>query len=277
MRQVSTVTELRLLLSSVSRPIGLVPTMGALHEGHLRLVRQAREDNKTVVLTIFVNPTQFGPNEDFGYYPRPIDRDLALLEDEHVDIVFTPTVDEMYPDGFATTVHVDGPSRGYESDVRPGHFDGVATVVAKLLIQTSPDCVYFGMKDAQQTAVVRKLLGDLNLPIAMNVLPTVRENDGLAVSSRNAYLTSEQRVAAPILFRALSAARDRYRSGGRDAIALEVGFRSLIATEPRIDSIDYVALVDADSFETWRGRGPCLMIAAARIGRVRLLDNVTLD
>ena len=277
MRQVSTVAELRELLATLPRPLGLVPTMGALHEGHLSLVRQAREDNKTVVATVFVNPTQFGPDEDLERYPRPIERDLSLLADEGVDVVFTPSVDEMYPNGPANAVHVDGPSEGYESDVRPGHFDGVATVVASLLTLTMPDVAYFGRKDAQQAAVIRKLVADMRIPITLNIMPTVREGDGLAISSRNAYLTAEQRAAAPTLFRALSAARDRYRSGGQDAAALEAGFRALVSSEPLIDGVDYVALVDADTFAVWGGRGPCLMIAAVRMGSVRLLDNVVLD
>lgn len=277
MEQVSTVAEMRALIARLPRPLGLVPTMGALHEGHLSLVRQARADNETVVTTIFVNPTQFGRDEDLGRYPRPIESDLTSLANEQVDVVFTPSLEEMYPHGFATTVHVDGPSDGYESDVRPGHFDGVATVVAKLLLQASPDVTYLGRKDAQQVAVVRRLVRDLDIPVAINVMPTVREGDGLAISSRNAYLTVEQRAVAPVLFRALSAARDRYRSGGQDAAALEAGFRALVATEPLIDEVDYVALVDADTFEVWGGHGPCLMVAAIRVGSVRLLDNVVLD
>ena len=277
MQQVSTVADLRAVLGKLPRPLGLVPTMGALHEGHLSLVRQARRDNETVMATIFVNPTQFGPSEDLGRYPRPIERDLSLLAAERVDVVFTPSADEMYPDGFATTVHVDGPSVGYEGDIRPEHFEGVATVVSKLLLQSLPDVAYFGRKDAQQAAVVRRLVSDLDIPVAIEVMPTVREGDGLAVSSRNAYLTAEQRAAAPVLFRALSAARDRYHSGEQDAVALEAGCRALIASEPMIESVDYVALVDADTFEVWSGRGPCLMIAAVRMGTLRLLDNVVLD
>ncbi len=277
MQQVSTVADLRASLGALPRSLGLVPTMGALHEGHLSLVRQAREDNETVVASIFVNPTQFGPNEDLGRYPRPIEQDLSLLTAERVDVVFTPSTDEMYPDGLATTMHVDGPADGYESEVRPGHFDGVATVVSRLLVQVSPDVAYFGRKDAQQAAVVRRLVSDLDIPVAISVMPTVREGDGLAVSSRNAYLTAEQRAVAPTLFRALSAARDRYRSGGQSAAALEAGFRALIAIEPVIESVDYVALVNERTFEAWGGRGPCLMIAAIRMGSVRLLDNVVLD
>jgi pantoate--beta-alanine ligase len=277
MQQVSTVAELRAVLGKLPRPLGLVPTMGALHEGHMSLVRQARQDNETVVTTIFVNPTQFGRNEDLSRYPRPIERDLSLLADGCVDVVFTPSVHEMYPYGFATSVHIDGPSNGYEGDIRLGHFDGVTTVVAKLLLQSLPDVAYFGRKDAQQTAVIRRLVSDLDIPVAIDVIPTVREGDGLAVSSRNAYLTAEQRAAAPVLFRALSAARDRYRSGRQDAAALEVMCRALIGSEPMIESVDYVALVDADRFKVWDGQGPCLMIAAVRMGTVRLLDNVVLD
>ncbi|MDA1035900.1 MAG: pantoate--beta-alanine ligase [Chloroflexi bacterium] len=277
MQQVSTVADLRALVAAMPRPLGLVPTMGALHEGHLSLVRRAREDNKTVVATIFVNPTQFGPTEDLGRYPRPLERDLSLLAGEHIEVVYIPSTDAMYPSRFVTTVHVNGPSAGYEGDVRPEHFDGVATVVSKLLLQVLPDVAYFGRKDAQQAAVVRRLVSDLNIPVGINVMPTVREGDGLAISSRNANLTPEQRAAAPVLFRALSAARDRFRSGEQDAVALEAGCRALIASQPLIDSVDYVALVDADTFEVWDGRGPCLMIAAVRIGSVRLLDNVVLD
>ena len=277
MQRVTTVADLRASLAALPRPLGLVPTMGALHEGHLSLVRQARDENETVVATIFVNPAQFGLGEDLDRYPRPIERDLALLTDECVDVAFTPSADEMYPDGFTTTVHVHGPSEGFESDARPGHLDGVATVVAKLLFQTLPDVAYFGRKDAQQAAVVRRLVRDLDIPVTVNVSPTVREDDGLAVSSRNAYLTREQRAAAPTLFRALSAARDRYRSGTHDVAALEAGCRALIASEPLIERVDYVAAVDPDTFQAWVGRGPCLLVAAVRMGSVRLLDNVVLD
>jgi len=277
MRQVSTVAELREAVADLVRPVGLVPTMGALHEGHVSLVRQAREDNASVIATIFVNPAQFGPAEDLARYPRPLKRDLELLTDEGVDLVFTPEVGEVYGAGFATTVHVDGPALGLESDERPGHFDGVATVVAKLLVQSGADVAYFGRKDAQQAAVIRRLVRDLDIPVRVDVLPTIREHDGLAVSSRNAYLTPEERAAAPALFLALSAMRDRFHSGVQDARELDAACRALLAREPLITSVDYVALVDPDSFDVWPGRGACLLVAAVRMGGVRLIDNVVLD
>jgi pantoate--beta-alanine ligase len=277
MLQVSTVAELRSALAGAPRPVGLVPTMGAVHEGHLSLVRQARQDSATVVATIFVNPTQFGEAEDLDRYPRPLAQDLALLERDGVNIVFTPTVDEMYHPGFGTTIHVDGPTTGFEDDARPGHFDGVATIVAKLLLQTLPDNAYFGRKDAQQVAVVRRLVQDLDIPVAVVTLPTVREHDGLAISSRNAALSDAQRAAAPALFRALSGMRDRYRSGMQDAAKLEGDCRTLLAREPLFEVIDYIALVDEETFALWSGVGPCLLVAAVRMGNVRLIDNVVLD
>ena len=276
MRQVSTVAELRSALRDAPRPLGLVPTMGALHDGHLALVRAAREECATVAATIFVNPTQFGPNEDLDRYPRSLAADLALLEGEGVDCVFTPSVDEMYPAGFTTTVHLDGPALPLEGAARPGHFDGVATVVAKLLLQSLPDRAYLGRKDGQQTAVVRRLVRDLDILTEIVVVPTVREPDGLAMSSRNAYLTPEQRAAAPVVFRALSASRDRFRAGLQDVAALEDAARSMIEASP-LASVEYVAGVDPDTMEPWGGVGPCMLAAAVRIGSVRLIDNVILD
>jgi pantoate--beta-alanine ligase len=277
MLHVATVSELRAALKEVPGPVGLVPTMGALHEGHMSLVRQACAEGATVVASIFVNPAQFAPGEDLERYPRPLEHDLDLLSEAGVDVVFTPTVEEMYGSGSATAVHVEGPAESLEGAARPGHFDGVATVVAKLLIQASPDRAYFGRKDAQQVAVVRRLVADLDLPVQVVVLPTVREDDGLAISSRNAYLTAAQRQAAPVLFRALSAARDRFHSGTQEADVLEAGCRALIAGEPLVESVDYVSVVDADTMAPWGGEGPCLMVAAVRLGEVRLIDNVVLD
>ena len=277
MRRVSTVADLRAALRPADRPVGLVLTMGALHAGHMSLVRQARADCATVVATIFVNPLQFGPSEDLERYPRPIERDLSLLDEEGVDIAFTPCNEEMYAPGFATTLHVGGPALPLEGVARPGHLDGVATVVAKLLIQSLPDVAYFGQKDAQQVAVVRRMVADLDLPVRVEVLPTVREQDGLAVSSRNAYLTPAQREAAPALYRALAATRDRFRSGRQDLEQLEAACRALIEQEPLIDAIDYVAVVDMATMEPWEGQGPCLLAAAVRLGEVRLIDNVYMD
>ena len=276
MRQVATVAALRAALRDAPRPVGLVPTMGALHDGHLALVRAARDECATVVATIFVNPTQFGPGEDLERYPRSLPGDLALLEREGVDHVFTPSVEEMYPQGFTTTVHLDGPALPLEGAARPGHFDGVATVVAKLLLQSLPERAYFGRKDGQQTAVVRRLARDLDIPTEIVVVPTVREADGLAMSSRNAYLTPEGRAAAPVVFRALSAARDRFRAGQQDVAPLEEAARRMIEASP-LASVEYVAGVDPDTMEPWSGSGPCMLAAAVRIGQVRLIDNVMLD
>ena len=277
MLQVSTVAELRAMLAQMPRPIGLVPTMGAVHEGHLSLVRRARTESATVVATIFVNPIQFGEALDLSQYPRPIEKDLAFLNQTGVDLVFMPSVDEMYGAGFTTNVHLDGPAIGLEGDVRPGHFDGVATVVVKLLLQSLPDVAYFGRKDAQQIAVVRRLVCDLDIPVDIVVLPTIREHDGLALSSRNATLSAEQRRAAPAFFRALSAMRDRYRSGTQDAELLQKDCIALLMGEPLIDAVDYVALVDEETFVPWSGVGPSLLVAAVRMGGVRLIDNVVLD
>ena len=277
MEQAATIGALRAVLALAERPIGLVPTMGALHEGHLSLVRAARDDCATVVASIFVNPSQFAPGEDFERYPRNLEDDLAKLEREEVDYVFTPSVEEVYPPGFATTVSVAGPALPLEGEARPGHFDGVATVVAKLLLQSLPDRAYFGRKDAQQVAVVRRLVRDLDIQTEVVMLPTVREADGLALSSRNAYLTPEERAAAPVLFRALSAVRDRFRAGQQRPADLETGCRRMIEAEPLVAAIDYVAVVNADTMAPWDGDGPCLLAAAIRIGSVRLIDNVVLD
>ena len=222
------------------------------------------------------NPTQFGPTEDLDRYPRSLPADLALLEREGVDCVFTPLVEEMYPAGFVTTVHLEGPALPLEGAARPGHFDGVATVVAKLLLQSLPERAYLGRKDGQQAAVVRRLVRDLDIPTEIVVVPTVREADGLAMSSRNAYLSPEERAAAPVVFRALSAARDRFRAGQQDVAALEEAARRMMEASP-LASVEYVAGVDPDTMEPWVGSGSCMLAAAVRIGSVRLIDNVILD
>ena len=277
MQRAATVAALRELVAAAPRPLGLVPTMGALHAGHMSLVDRARSDCATVVATIYVNAAQFGPNEDFDRYPRPLDRDLGMLAAAGVDAVYTPSDAEMYPEGFATSISVAGPALPFEGLARPGHFDGVATVVAKLLVQASPDRAYFGQKDAQQVAVVKRLTADLDLNVEIVALPTVREPDGLAMSSRNAYLSEGQRRAATVLYRSLSATRDRFRAGARGADNLEAGCRALIEQEPLVDAIDYVGVVDATSMAPWREEGSCLLVAAVRMGGVRLIDNVVLD
>ena len=276
MRQVATIAELRAALRTAPRPLGFVPTMGALHEGHLSLVRAARAECATVAASIFVNPAQFGAGEDFDAYPRPLADDLAKLEAEGVDFAFTPSAREMYPPGFASTVRVKGPALPLEEEARPGHFDGVATVVTKLLTQSWPDRAYLGRKDGQQVAVVRRLARDLDLPVDIIALPTVREADGLAISSRNVYLNAQQRAAAPTLYRALSAARDLFRAGRQSSPEVEGACRRVLEAEPLIDAVDYVAVVDPDTMGT-PGDGERMLAAAVRIGGVRLIDNVTLD
>jgi pantoate--beta-alanine ligase len=243
----------------------------------MSLVDAARADCATLLATIFVNPTQFGPAEDFTRYPRPVHEDLAKLSAADVDAVYTPSVDEMYGESFATTVVVAGPALPLEGEARPGHLDGVATVVTKLLLQSLPERVYLGQKDGQQSAVLRRLVADLDMPVEVVVLPTVREVDGLAVSSRNAYMTPEQRVAAPVVYRALAATRDKFRAGGQDRAELEASCLALLNQEPLIKAVDYVAVVDADSMRPWRGSGPCMLAVAVRIGDVRLIDNVVMD
>ena len=219
MRVIETVAEFRAARAGVA-DLGLVPTMGYLHDGHLSLVARAKAECSAVAVSIFVNPTQFGPNEDLARYPRDLPRDLGLLEAAGVDLVFAPQPAEVYPQGFDTVIEVRGVTDVLEGAVRPGHFAGVATVVAKLFNIVQPTRAYFGQKDAQQSVVIRKLVRDLNLPVEVIVAPTVREPDGLALSSRNSYLAPDQRAAAPAIYRALSAARDRFAAGERDAEAL---------------------------------------------------------
>jgi pantoate--beta-alanine ligase len=257
--------------------VGVVPTMGALHRGHLALVVAARAENARVVATIFVNPLQFGPREDLARYPRPFARDAALLEGAGVDLLFAPPAEELYPPGFATAVEVGGPAEALEGAARPGHFRGVATVVTKLLNLTGATRAYFGQKDAQQVAVIRRVVEDLNLPVAIRVVPTAREPDGLALSSRNAYLGPPERAAAPTLYRALVAARDRWRAGTRDAATLRGVVRETVAAEPAL-ALEYAEVVDPLTFAALDEAGPGALLAlAARCGPARLIDNIVLD
>ena len=279
MKVVETCAEMAALCREVDRPLGLVPTMGALHEGHLSLVRQARADNETMAASIFVNPTQFGPNEDLARYPRSLERDLELLEAEGTDLVFVPPPDEVYPAGFDTWVEPGAVAEGMEGAARPAHFRGVATVVAKLFTITRPDRAYFGQKDGQQVAVIRKMNADLNLGVNIVTMPTVREPDGLALSSRNAYLTADEREAAPAVYRALCAAEDVWRRGEGDAGRIQRAAHNILSREPLIDAVDYVSIVDADTMRplttTHEGR-PVMIAVAVRLGTVRLIDNVVL-
>lgn len=273
-----TIAELRIWRSQqASRSVGFVPTMGYLHEGHLALVRRARAENETVVVSIFVNPLQFGPQEDYDRYPRDLDRDLDLLEREGVDAVFAPSVSEMYPSGFSTAVVVTGPiAERLEGEARPGHFRGVATVVTRLFGLVQPQRAYFGWKDAQQVLVVQRLVQDLALPVDIVPLPTVREAGGLAMSSRNVYLSPEERVAASAIPRALFAALERFRSGERAAAAFrELVQRTLTTTPVRLE---YVSVSDLETFqEVEYVERPALLLVAAWIGTTRLIDNVLLD
>jgi pantoate--beta-alanine ligase len=276
MKLIHTLTDLRKSISTLSRPLGLVPTMGYLHEGHLALVHRARADCASVGVSIFVNPTQFGPQEDLARYPRDLERDLGMLEPAGVDIVWAPEADEMYPPGYQTYITVGGTAEPLEGAVRPGHFRGVATIVAKLFNAFTPDRAYFGQKDAQQAAVIRRMARDLNFPLEIIVCPTVRERDGLAISSRNTYLAPEERRAAIVLFRALSAARDAHEAGERDAEALRSTMREYLAAEPRAQT-EYVSAADPDSLkELDRVDRNVLLSMAVRIGKTRLIDNFLL-
>ncbi len=276
MQVAATVEEMRALRRSMTADIGLVPTMGYLHDGHLSLVRAARAQNDHVVASVFVNPTQFGAGEDFERYPRDPDRDLDLLRQERVDVVFAPSVDEMYPPGFSTFVEVEGATEVLEGAHRPGHFRGVTTVVAVLLHIVEPRRAYFGRKDAQQLVVVRKLVRDLHLDVEIVPMPIVREPDGLAMSSRNAYLSPRERQAALVLSRALRYAEERLAAGERDAERLHAAMRELIAQEP-LAQVDYVSVADAETLrELARIDGPALASLAVRVGATRLIDNVTL-
>lgn len=260
-----------------NRSIGFVPTMGALHEGHLSLIHEARTMCDVVVVSIFVNPTQFGPNEDFKSYPRDLTRDSALLAQYNVDYVFAPTLEEIYPPDFSTYVTVEGLSQELEGASRPGHFRGVTTVVAILLNIVRPDFVFFGQKDAQQSVIVKQMVRDLAFDAEIVVLPIVREESGLAISSRNAYLAKEEREGATVLHRALERARQQYRDGERNAARLIELVRATIEEEP-LARIDYVSVNDAETLERVEklDNRTALLSLAVFIGKTRLIDNVLL-
>ena len=273
MRMLETVADYTDAIGAAERPLGLVPTMGFLHRGHMALVERARADCASVVVSIFVNPSQFGPSEDFDAYPRDLPADLAHLESADVDFVFVPTVDEIYPQGFSTYVDVGQLGLRLEGKSRPDHFKGVATVVCKLLSIVRPDRAYFGQKDGQQCAVVSRLNADLNLGAEIVVVPTVREADGLAISSRNIYLNAGERQAAPVLDRSLCLASDLNTT---DADRIRRSMTALIEEEP-LAQIDYVSVADAATLEEVDSiAGPVMVSLAVRIGRARLIDNITL-
>jgi len=277
MKVVETIAELRKLRQKLPGPVGFVPTMGYLHEGHLALVRRAKAENASVAVSIFVNPTQFGPSEDFGQYPRDPQRDLAMLEGEGTDLVFMPPVEEIYPPGFNSWVEVGELAQRLEGASRPGHFRGVATVVARLFELVKPDRAYFGQKDAQQLLVIRKMAADLALGLEVIAVPTVREADGLAMSSRNTYLNPEERGQAAVLYRALTLAQRLYNEGERNAETIRGKMTDLIQRQPLAD-IDYISIADAETLEELEVvRPPALVSMAVKIGRTRLIDNVVVE
>jgi len=273
-----TIEEVREALAMLPLPLGLVPTMGALHDGHLALVRAAYDECAAVAVSIFVNPKQFGAGEDLATYPRDEIRDLDLLDREGVDLIFAPPPEEMYRRGATTTVHVDGAlTSAFEGAHRPGHFDGVATVIAKLFAITEPDVAYFGQKDAQQLALIRRVTEDLDLPVEIVGMETVRDQDGLAMSSRNARLDPEQRAAAPALYAALLAGRIAADAGAASSAEVIRAAREALAANPHaaMFAIDYLDIVDRDTFEIQESVGESsLLIAAARLGATRLIDNL---
>ncbi|MFC2020425.1 pantoate--beta-alanine ligase [Chloroflexota bacterium] len=277
MKVIETVAEMGQLRSELTEPVGLVPTMGYLHDGHLSLVKQARTENPIVVASIFVNPTQFGPQEDLASYPRDIQRDLSLLEKEKTDIVFMPSANEMYPPQFDSWVEVAGITEKLEGSSRPNHFRGVTTVVAKLFNIVQPTRAYFGQKDAQQLLVIRKMATNLNMNLAVVTCPTVREPDGLAMSSRNSYLNPEERQAAAVLYQSLILARQMWAQGETGAEEIRRKMIELIQRQP-LAVIDYVSITDTETLEELdEVNPPALVSLAVKIGKPRLIDNTILD
>jgi pantoate--beta-alanine ligase len=277
MKTVATIAGLRSMLDAeraAGRRVGFVPTMGYLHEGHASLIRRARAESDVVVVSLFVNPLQFGAGEDLDAYPRDLDRDTRLAEAEGTDVLFTPSVGEMYPRPVLTTVSVAEVSAPLEGAARPTHFDGVSTVVAKLFAIVGPCAAYFGEKDFQQVAVVRRMVADLSVPVDVVACPTVRERDGLALSSRNAYLTPAERAAAPVVHRALQAGAALVMSGERDRTVVRTLMAEIIQAEP-LAELDYAEVVGTDSFTVPDPlAGDLRLLAAVRFGRARLIDNV---
>jgi pantoate--beta-alanine ligase len=277
MKVVHSIAEMRGLRRKLEGSVGFVPTMGYLHEGHLALVRRARAENQNVVVSIFVNPTQFDVAEDLETYPRDLERDLELLEREKVDIVFVPTVAEMYPQGFGTWVEVKRVTERLEGAFRPGHFRGVATVVAKLFDIVAPHRAYFGEKDAQQAVVLKRMVSDLNMNLELVTVSTVREDGGLALSSRNIHLSPEERQAALVLWRALQLAQRLWADGERKGEVIRHQVMALIQSEP-LAEIDYVSVADAETLEELEEIDrPALVLLAVKIGKTRLIDSIRLN
>ncbi|MBI3968558.1 MAG: pantoate--beta-alanine ligase [Chloroflexi bacterium] len=269
-------TDLRAARAALPERLGLIPTMGFLHEGHLALIHRARNECAAVGISIFVNPAQFGPLEDFSTYPRAMERDLELLAKAEVDLVWTPSVADVYPPGFQSWVEVEQLSRPLEGSARPGHFRGVTTVVAKLFNAFEPRRAYFGQKDIQQARVIEKMIDDLNFNVELRVVPTVRAEDGLALSSRNVYLNPEQRRAAPALYRGLVRAKAVWETGKRDAARLRRAVATAVAAEPLL-RVDYVSVADLETLtEQAVVREPAIVSAATFAGHTRLIDNIIL-
>ncbi len=276
MKVIKIISEMKSFRKALPEPVGLVPTMGYLHEGHISLVRQAKKDNASVVVSVFVNPTQFCPGEDFETYPRDLEGDVELLEEEGVDAVFAPEADEMYPANFSSRVEVTGITQKLEGNCRPGHFRGVTTVVNKLFNIVRPDRAYFGQKDAQQAAVIKKMVADLNMNLEVITCPIVREMDGLALSSRNIYLDPRERQASTVLYRSLMLAQGLYAQGERDAEIIRKEIVRLIKTE-ELARIDYVSIADPATLdELDEITGKALVSMAVKFGKTRLIDNVML-
>ena len=276
MKVVETISEMKKTRRALKEPVGFVPTMGYLHEGHVFLVREAKKENKSVIVSIYVNPTQFGPKEDLSKYPRDLKRDLEMLEKVGTDVVFFPSNEEMYPDGYDTWVEVDKLTKRLEGASRPTHFRGVTTIVNKLFNTVEADNAYFGQKDAQQALVIQKMVKDLNMNVRVIVCPTMREPDGLAMSSRNVYLTTEQRKQATVLNRSLQLAKDLYTKGERNAPKIKQQMTGLIQKEP-IAVIDYISIANPDTLEELDAiQGQALVSMVVKFGNTRLLDNVML-
>lgn len=277
---VASIKEIKHLIQEAKKQdktIGLVPTMGYLHDGHLSLVKRAREENDLVVVSIFVNPTQFGVNEDYDVYPRDLDRDRALCEEAGVDLIFHPSVEEMYPPGYKTYVEVHEITERLCGASRPGHFRGVTTVVNKLLNIVTPHRAYFGLKDAQQVVVIQRMVKDLNMNVEIVPCPIVREADGLAMSSRNVYLSGEDRKSALVLSKGLFAVRDQIEKGERDAQKILTFLQDFISREPEA-KVDYIEIVDMETLEKISEiKGKVLIALAVKIGKVRLIDNIIVE
>jgi len=277
MRVLHSIAEMKEARRKLRGSVGFVPTMGYLHEGHLDLARVARTDNRNIIVSIFVNPTQFGPKDDYTSYPRDTKRDLTMLKSEKVGIVFMPSAEEMYPPRYSTWVDVEKVTERLEGAIRPGHFRGVATVVAKLFNIVEPTKAYFGQKDAQQLVVIKKLVADLNMNLEVIAVPTVREPDGLAMSSRNVYLDPEERKSALVLYKALTLAQKLWRKGERNADVIRSEMTSLIQNEPRAAKIDYVSIANAETLEELKNIDrPAVVSLAVKIGKPRLIDNIIL-